>query len=199
VLYARAELERPRGDSAYAAKLRAVLEKSPANLAVRLTLTDALLRLGESDSAIRHLEDVRQLRPEPPREARAYLDGTIAALRGVKVAAARTAFDRFAHLMALTTPYQASLARVDWVEGPLPGRPVLAFNPASLITMRGIAPASNVEARFTDVTGESGLPDSGGPVTALALGDYDGDGEDNLLVARVNSGVHVYTVHGGFV
>jgi len=199
VLYALAELERPRGDSSYAARLRAVLERAPANLAVRLSLTDALLRLGAGDSALRHLEDVRQLRPEPPREARAFLDTTIAALRAAKLAAARTAFDRLSHVMALTTPYQASLARVNWVEGPLPGRPVLAFNPASLITMRGIAPASNVEAQFTDVTGESGLPDSGGPVTALALGDYDGDGEDNLLVARANSGVHVYTVHGGFV
>src|SRR4051812_7309901 len=199
VLYALAELERPRGDSSYAARLRAVLERAPANLAVRLSLTDALLRLGAGDSALRHLEDVRQQRPEPPREARAFLDTTIAALRAGEVAAARMAFDRLSHVMALTTPYQASLARVNWVEGPLPGRPVLAFNPASLITMRGVAPASNVEAQFTDVTGESGLPDSGGPVTALALGDYDGDGEDNLLVARANSGVHIYTVHGGFV
>src|SRR5206468_2038201 len=84
----------------------------------------------------------------------------------------------FLHLIEVTAPYQSSLAQVDWVEGPLPGRPVLAFNPASLITMRGIAPASTAGAvRFTDVTGESGLPDGGGPITALALGDYDGDGK----------------------
>ncbi len=199
VLYALAELERPRGDTAYAALLRAVLEQSAANLAVRLKLTDVALRLGASDSVVRYLENARQIPPAPPREARPYLDATIRALRAGKLADARVSFVRFLHLIELTAPYQASLARVDWVEGPLPGRPVLAFNPASLITMRGIAPASNVEAQFTDVTGESGLPDSGGPVTALALGDYDGDGEDNLLVARVNSGVHVYTVHGGFV
>ena len=92
----------------------------------------------------------------------------------------------------------SALAQVDWVEGPLPGRPVLAFNPASLITMRGIAPASNAGVvRFTDVTGESGLPEGGGPVTALAVGDYDGDCDLNLLVA--GSQVHVYSVHGGFV
>ena len=198
VSYARAELERTRGDTAYAARLRAVLEKSAANLAVQLKLADALLRLGAADSALRHLEDVQRLRPEPPREAKPYLSATIQALRSGKLADARAALYRFLHLIEVTAPYQSSLAQVDWVEGPLPGRPVLAFNPASLITMRGIAPASTAGAvRFTDVTGESGLPDGGGPITALALGDYDGDGEPNLLVA--DSKVHFYTVHGGFV
>src|SRR5213593_3190639 len=182
VSYARAELERTRGDTAYAARLRAVLEKSPANLAVQLKLADALLRFGAADSALRPLEDVQRLRPEPPREAKPYLSATIQALRSGTLADARAALGRFLHLIEVTAPYQSSLAQVDWVEGPLPGRPVLAFNPASLITMRGIAPASNGAAvRFTDVTGESGLPDGEGPITALALGDYDGDGEPNLL------------------
>src|SRR5438552_2695374 len=46
VLYALAELEREHGDGAYADRLRPVLERVPANLAVRLKLADALLRLG---------------------------------------------------------------------------------------------------------------------------------------------------------
>src|SRR3989454_5582233 len=54
VLYALAELDRASGDSSYAARLRQVLERSPANLAVRLTLADALLRLGQTDSTIRY-------------------------------------------------------------------------------------------------------------------------------------------------
>jgi Flp pilus assembly protein TadD len=197
VLYALAELERTRSDSAYAARLRAVLEKSPANLAVRLKRAGALLRLGQADSVLAALEDVRRVPPEPPREAQPYLNAAIQALRSGNTADARAAFDRFARLIEATAPYQSSLAQVDWVEGASPGRPELGFNPSSLITMRGIAPASNVEVRFTDVTGESGLPERGGPVTALALGDYDRDGEDNLVVAASN--VSVYTVHGGFV
>ncbi|PYP57117.1 MAG: hypothetical protein DMD40_09180 [Gemmatimonadetes bacterium] len=44
VLYALAELEREHGDGAYADRLRPVLERVPANLAVRLKLADALLR-----------------------------------------------------------------------------------------------------------------------------------------------------------
>lgn len=197
VLYALAELERTRSDSAYAARLRAVLEKSPANLAVRLKRVGALLRLGQADSVLAALEDVRRVPPEPPREALPYLNAAFQALRSGNIADARAAFDRFARLIEATAPYQSSLAQVDWVEGASPGRPELGFNPASLITMRGIAPASNVEVRFTDVSGESGLPDHGGPVTALAMGDYDRDGEDNLVVA--DSNVSVYTVHGGFV
>ena len=196
VLYARAELERPRADSAYAARLRDVLEKSPANLAVRLKLAEAFVRMAQTDSAVRQLEDVRRVPPGPPHEATPYLDRTMQALRDGKLADAR-AHLRFVEVIEVTAPYQAALAQVDWVEGPLPGRPVLAFNPASLITMRGIAPASNVEVQFTDVTGESGLPDLHAPATALALADYDRDGEDNLVVAGPS--VRVYTVHGGFV
>src|SRR2546425_1569784 len=199
VLYALAELERPSGDSVYAERLRQVLERSPANLAVRLKLTDALLKLGKSDSTIRYLEDVRRLRPEPPREARPHLEASLQALRTGRLADGRAAIDRFLRLVEGTAPYQASLAEVDGIEGPLAGRPVLAFGPQSLITMRGIASArTSGQVRFTDVTGESGLPELGAAPTALALGDYDGDGEDNLLVAT-GKGVRLYAVHGGFV
>src|SRR5712671_4166163 len=177
VLYALAELERERSDSAYAARLRQVLARSPANLAVRLQLAEVLLELGQTDSTMRYLEDVRRLRPEPPREAKPHLDAALQALRAERLADARAELDRFLRLMEVTAPYQASLAEVDGIEGPLAGRPVLAFSPQSLISMRGITPASaSGPIHFTDVTGESGLPDLGGgaAVTALAWGDYDG-------------------------
>jgi Flp pilus assembly protein TadD len=199
VLYALAELDRQSGDSAYAERLRQVLQRIPANLAVRLQLADALLRLGQADSTIRYLEDVRRLRPEPPREAKPHLDAALQALRAGRMADARAALDRFLRLMEVTKPYQAALAEVDGIEGPLVGRPVLAFSPQSLITMRGIgsAPAPD-KVHFSDVTGEAGFLESSAPVTALALGDYDGDGEDNLLVAST-AGARLYAVHGGFV
>jgi len=203
VLYALAELERQDGDSGaerrYADRLRQVLERAPANRAVQLRLAAALLKLGDSDSTLRHLEDVRRLPPAPPREAQPYLARSMQALRAGRVAEARVAFERFLRLSEVTGPYQAALAQVDWIEGPLAGRPVLAFDPQSLITMRGITPASNAGVQFTDVTGESGLPDVGARPTALALGDYDGDGEENLLVAAPPAPPRLYAVHGGFV
>ena len=212
VLYALAELDREIGDTgsrggeggrSYADRLRQALAKAPANLALRLKLADVLLRIGERDTALRHLEDVRQLRPEPSREAKPHLEAAIQALRANRADRARFELDRFLRSMEVTAPYQAALAQLNWNEGPLVGRPVLAFNPASLITMRGIAPAANTAIRFTDMTGESGLPDLGVPVTALALGDYDGDGEDNLLLAWVDRGgrqnVRLFTLHRGYV
>jgi Flp pilus assembly protein TadD len=208
VLYALAELERQAGDSGadrrYADRLRQVLDKAPANLAVRLKLADALLRLGEADSTVRYLEDVRRLRPEPPRDARPHLAAALQALRAGRSSETRSTLDRFLKVMEVTAPYQASLAEVDWIEGPLVGRPVLAFNPASLITMRGIARAPEADRlRFTDFTAESGLPDLGVAPTALALGDYDGDGVDNLLLAAIGRDgkpiVELHAMQGGFV
>jgi Flp pilus assembly protein TadD len=191
VLYALGELEGQNAD-----RLREVLGLAPANLAVRLKLADLLLRRGEADSALRYLEDVRRLRPEPPREATPHLEATLQHLRAGRLGEARVSLDRFLHLTELTAPYQASLREVNWIEGPLVGRPVLAFNPQSVVTLRGIVPVGRTsDVRFTDVTGEAGLADPGTVPTALALGDYDGDGEDNLFVAPAS----LYNVHGGFV
>src|SRR5213594_1098402 len=199
-LYALAELERESGDSGqqrYARRLSQVLERAPANLAVRLQLAAALVTEGQGDSTLRYLEEVRQLRPGPPREAKPHLDAAMQALRSVRLAVARAELDRFLRLIEVTAPYQAALAKVKWTEGPLVGRPVLAFNPAALITMRGSAPAADSVIHFTDVTSESGLPDVGAAPTALALGDYDRDGEDNLLIASPQ--VRLYTLRKGFV
>ena len=197
-LYALAELERESGDSGqhrYAMRLGQVQGRAPANLAVRLQLADVWLTLGQADSTLRYLEAFRQLRPEPPREAKPHLNAAIQELGARNLGVARAEFDRFLRLMEVTAPYQAALAKVSWTEGPLVGRPVIAFNPASLITMRGIAPAADSVIHFTDVTTETGLPDVGAAPTALALGD--GDGEDILLVASPQ--VRLYTLRKGFV
>ena len=191
VLYALAQI-----DSQNPATLREVLALAPANLAIRLQLVDLLLRQGEADSALRYLEDVRRLRPEPPKEAKPHLEATMRSLRAGRLADARVSFDRFLRAMEVTAPYQAALRDVAWTEGPLVGRPILAFNPQSLITARGLLRMGSArEVRFTDVTGEAGLSEGGTPPTALALGDYDGDGEDNLFVGPGS----LYNVHGGFI
>lgn len=188
VQYALAQLDGPS-----AGGLRAVLDIAPANLAVRLQLVDLLAQAGEADSAVGHLEEVRRLRPEPPREAKPHLDAAIRYLRAGSLAEGRVSLDRFLRLMEITAPYQAAQSDVAWTEGPLVGRPVLAFNPQSLIATRGLFRATrSAQVQFTDVSAEAGLPARGG---TLALGDHDGDGEDNLFVAPAS----LYNVHGGFI
>ena len=221
VLYALAELEARQPDSAsvrrYQARLRDVLVVAPANLAVRLKLVDGFARLGEADSAVRQLEEVRRIPPEPPKEARTYLDSTIQLLRAGKLEQARTTLDRFIRLMEVTAPYQASLDDVKWPEGPIAGRPVLTFVPKNFISLRSLrAPEAAHLAKFTDATNEAGLASteagSGAAAaaaeqqrapTALAVGDVDGDGTDDLFVSSWSpterkSVAHLYRVQGGF-
>lgn len=200
VLYALAELEAQQGDSAsvrrYRARLRDVLAVAPANLAVRLELLESLAQAGDADSVVRHLEEVRRLPPAPPREARAALDSSIRLLRAGNTAS-RATLDRFLRLMEGTAPYQASLDQVRWIEGPIPGRVSLSFAPRSFVTVHGVRErAATGLARFTDATEEAGFVRSERDTssTALAAGDVDGDGVDELFLST-----RLYRVQGGFV
>ena len=202
VLYALAELDARdstvAGLARFEQRLRDVLAASPANLAVRLELTHVLMRRGAADSALGQLEDIRRLRPEPPPEARAPLDSAVRALQSGDRVAAQPPLDRFSHLIQLTAPYQAALESVKWVEGPLVGRPVLALNPQSLIAARGtMTVRKDAGVRFSDFTSDAGFPAPVGPMTALAVGDYDGDGTDDVYVAGTAS--KMYHVQGGYV
>ena len=219
-LYALAELDAQRSDTAAlrrrAEHLAQVLAVAPANVAVRLELVDVLVRRARADSAVQQLEEVRRIPPEPPREARPALDSTIRLLQSGNLTAARAPLDRLIEVMRVTSPYQASLEEVKSAEGPLVGRPVLTFRPTHLITLRRMQERPRGDSvRFVDVTDEAGLFDPGarsasgatptsapGP-TALAAGDIDGDGTDDLFVsfwspAQRSSLAHLYAVQRGF-
>ncbi|HMG71531.1 MAG TPA: FG-GAP-like repeat-containing protein [Gemmatimonadaceae bacterium] len=221
VLYALAELEARQPDSAsarrYQDRLRDVLAVAPANLAVRLKLVDSFVQRGEVDSAVQQLEEVRRIPPEPPREARVYLDSTIQLLRTGQLVQARTTFDRLVGLMEVTAPYQAAMDDVKWTDGPIPGRAVLTYAPKSFISIRGVREKATVDlAKFVDATEDAGLASAesragAGPTRAsdagpkaLATGDVDGDGTDDVFVsswssAQGKSVPHLYRVQSGFV
>ncbi|HUF29065.1 MAG TPA: FG-GAP-like repeat-containing protein [Gemmatimonadaceae bacterium] len=208
VLYALAELEaqapRERDRSRRKELLEQVLALETANLAVRLELVDIAVGEGDADRAIGQLEEIRRLPPELPVEAREGLEKTILALRGGRPEEARASLDRVVRIVQLTVPYQAALEEVKWVEGPLVGRPILTFEPQSLIAMlgTGFRPSPEDAPRFVDVTRDAGLPEPGAPSAAgppaggmaLALGDVYGDGVDDLF-----AGSRLYGVQGGYV
>ena len=120
MLYALADARcagRQRPAESRTDRLRETLALAPANLAVRLQLVEAFVRRGEADSAVRQLEEIRRLPPEPPAEAKPLLAQSIDLLRAGKSRRRSTVVDRFVHLMELTAPYQASLARREVVRG----------------------------------------------------------------------------------
>ena len=201
VLYALAEVaardSSEASNAAYEARLRDVLAAAPANQAVRLRLADVLLRRGATDSVVRILEEAQQVRPALPRQAEALLDSCVALLHRGQLAAARGPFDRFLRLMETTQPYQAALAEVNWLEGPIVGRPVLTFKPQSLIQMLGVTGRTADRMRFSDITVDAGFDeprdprelltsDSAAPpagvFSVLATGDLSGDGTEDLFV-----------------
>src|SRR3954467_8796482 len=120
VLFALAELESHEGDAAVSKHEQLLYEAAalaPANLAVRVRLVDANLRATHADSAVRQLEEIRRMPPEPPKEARGPLDSTIQLLRGGKLADARASFERLRRILELTKPYQAAFEEIRWLEG----------------------------------------------------------------------------------
>ena len=197
VLYALADLELgnqdPRTALSYQSLLNEVLRVAPANLAARLKLIEWFSNLRQSDSAIAQLEEVRRLPPAPPKEALIYLDSSIQLLRAHKFAEVQPVIRRFLDLMEATAPYQASLEQVKSPEIGIPGRPVLTFAPKDFISLHGPRDKATTDlAKFIDATSEA-LPGRETGLSSLAVGDIDGDGNDEVLI-----GTHLYHVQGGF-
>jgi len=208
VYYALAQLASQDKDSGaanrYIGRLHDLLAVAPANIVARLKLVDALVQGGAADSAVRQLEEARRIPPEPPQAARVQLDSAIQLLRAGQLPAARASVARLIALMEVTAPYQASLDEVKWTEGPIAGRAILNFAPKDFVTVRGLPERAAIDlAKFTDATSDAGFPeaaDAGAP-SAIAAGDVDGDGAEDLFVATGAgaTAARLYHVQSGFV
>src|SRR3989441_4002593 len=183
-LYALVQLDSASRES----YLRQIVERAPANVAARLELADLLLAHGAADPAAAQLEALQRQLPELPREATRFFERALALARAGRAAAAAAPAARFHRFMETTAAYQASLQKLQGTSGAAPpaGYPILTFNP--IIT----PPAQDARAiaaaiRFVDVTTAAGLvglpplPDTAGG-SALAIGDYDGDGSEDVFV-----------------
>ncbi len=219
-LYALAELEAEQADTAalrrYEERLKQALAAAPANIAIRVQLIEVLARREQGDSALQQLQDLRRIPPESPREAQPHLTSALRLLQDRKLAEARAPLNRLLTLLRGTVPYQASLDDVKWAEAPLVGRPVLTFAATHLITLRGVRERATTDSvQFLDVTDEAGLfdprsrtaarnvPATTPSPTALATGDVDGDGDDDVFVSfwspeQRTSVAHLYFLSGGF-
>src|SRR5947199_191083 len=183
-LYALVQLDSASRES----YLRQIVERAPVNVAARLELADLLLAHGAADPAAAQLEALQRQLPELPREATRFFERALALARAGRAAAAAAPAARFHRFMETTAAYQASLQKLQGASGAAPpaGYAILTFNP--IIT----PPAQDARAiaaaiRFVDVTTAAGLvglpplPDTAGG-SALAIGDYDGDGSEDVFV-----------------
>ena len=190
-LYALAQMDSSAtGPSPRALLLQRILAKSPANLAVRVALLDAYAARGDADSATRMLEEIRRLPPQPPKEALAEYKPALALLRAGRLAESHAPLARFRRAIELTPAYQASLLAVKGPEGPMTGRPALAFSPAFDVARRAQQRGAAIKdaVNFVDATVDLGFPapvlSSGtGHYAALAVGDVDGDGGDDVFTS----------------
>ncbi len=207
-LWARAGLaatvEGPESD-ARAAYLSRLAGAAPGNLAVLVEAADAHLVRGELDAGHATLEQLRQVAPDFQAGARAAFEAAEDAILAGDGEEARARFLLFRAAFEVTVPYQASLEELRSHGGALAGVAQLDFS--FLVTLRVQEPEVVLAAlRFSDASELAGLealasggavasPRSGeaaagepvapasalDPASALALGDFDGDGDEDLF------------------
>src|SRR5437763_9410422 len=192
-LYALAELDSARRRE----YLGRVVDIAPANVPAQLRLAEALLNAGDTIGARDHLELLRQRLPQMPPQAERFFALVLADVQANRAAEARVAFARAKAFLETTPVYQAGLADLRAPEGASPGYPVLTLSPRLALLQRN--PSAVVNAiRFRDVTAGVGLGSVDLRNGGLAVGDFDGDGQTDLLVAS-STAVQVYrNDHGRF-
>ena len=180
-LYAVTELS---PDSA-ATYLGRIVTRAPANVAARLELVDRLLAHGTADSAVALLEGLERQLPELPRETTRFFQQSLSSARSGDTPAAARSETTFHRLMETTAVYQASLERLHGASGALEGYPILTFSPNMSSPNQGARVVAQA-IRFTDVSVAAGLEGVAAlgdtESQAFAIGDYDGNGSEDLFV-----------------
>src|SRR6266566_2929648 len=124
-----------------------------------------------------------------PPQAQRFFAAALADVQANRMTDGRVAFARAKAFLETTPVYQAGLADLRAPEGASPGYPVLTLSPRLALLQRN--PNAVVNAiRFREV------PSGVGPGT-VAAGDFDGDGQPDLLV--ISGALRVYrNDHGRF-
>jgi tetratricopeptide (TPR) repeat protein len=177
------------------ARLGRVIELAPGNLAARLQLAERLLEAGTSGEAIPHLDALRQQAPDFPEMGLTPFDAAVEAVQAGRPEDALALLADFRRYFEVTAPFQAAMENLRGPAGTLSGIPQLGFS--HVFSLRVQEEEAVLGAlRYTDASATAGLAQEGGGEPApedeiaaagaavLALGDYDGDRDEDLYAAR---------------
>jgi hypothetical protein len=169
-----------------------LVEKAPGNLVPHLNLTEIYIRHGDTDKALEQLELIKKQFPEFPKEAIAYYDNTLTALKKQDKENAIIQFTIFHNYLKVTSPYQEGIMDLKGPGGSLIGFPLITFDQQPSSQTAGNESLLDV-IKFNNVTSMAGLDMvptlTGGEKTELknsthiAAADYDGDGDIDLYVS----------------
>ncbi len=172
--------------------LSRVVNALPANVAARLQLVELLLQNNKTGEALQHTEIIEQLLPALPADTRQILKKSLEVMRAENAKQGYGYALMFHNMIRSTSFFQAALTRLKG-PGSIIGEPVQRFVNAALYAT-GKKNEIPETVKFTDVTAESGLkltspgssssPRDNRPITVLALGDYDSDGDPDLFVSQ---------------
>ncbi len=172
------------------AALEAAARERPGNLAILVERVAARLEAGDTRGARSDLETLRQVAPDLLPAARQPFEAAVEDARAGDAASAAAAFSAFRESFELTPTYQADVEGLRPPSRTLVGIPRLEFSYE--ISLRVEEEDAVLEAlEFEDATSISGLsalapqPAVGRPgaPAALAVGDLDGDGDEDLFQA----------------
>jgi cytochrome c-type biogenesis protein CcmH/NrfG len=162
---------------------------TPANLTARLMLIRALLESDRPDDALAHLEQVHAQIPELPPQAVPFFDQAVERMRAGRASEALRPLLVLSNFLRATGLYQAGVSALEGPGGVLIGFPIVTLSQA--VTERQSQDDVLASLRFSDITDAAGLgavPPGERPGGHLAVGDFDGDGDDDVYAAAPGGG-----------
>ena len=192
-LYALAQLSADAADPEERARREESLDRlvalAPANLTARLLLIEALLENDKPDDALAHLEQLHAQVPVLPPQAVPFFDEAVEQMRAGRTSEALRPMLVLSNFLRATGLYQAGVSALEGPGGVLIGFPIVTLSQA--VTEQHSQEDVLASLRFSDITEVAGLRAAppGAPGAAhLAVGDFDGDGDDDVYAAAAEGG-----------
>jgi len=163
---------------------------APANLPARLMLIGAFLESDRPDDALAHLEQLHAQLPELPPQAIPFFDEAVEHMRAGRASEGLRPTLVLANFLRVTGLYQAGVNDLEGPGGVLIGFPVVTFSqPISEQQTQEDVLASIRFTDASDVAGLDAMPVGEMVGTHFAVGDFDGDGDDDLYAVATGGGL----------